>query len=73
MIEAFISSQAGRIIISVLWGLALSVLFQRSCDGNNCVVVTYKGPDPGATEKQTWNFGDKKQCFKFKPYVTECK
>lgn len=70
MIEEFINSRVGIIFISIIWGLGLSTLFKKSCEGNNCKVIEYRGP--GIDEsKSHWTYGSN-QCFKWHPYVVNC-
>jgi len=72
MINKFLGSRAGIIIISCIWGLGLATLFKKSCDnGPNCRVIEYRGPN---TEEASghWNYGGKR-CYKLKPYIVNCR
>ena len=33
-------SKPGRILISIIWGLALAMLFRRTCAGQRCTVIS---------------------------------
>ena len=71
MIEDFFKSEVGIIIVSIIWGLGLAVMFKKSCDGQNCKVIEYRGP-PVRETKYHWTYGDDK-CYTWHPYVTACK
>lgn len=70
MIEEFLKTRTGIIIISIVWGLGLATLFRKSCDGANCKVIEYQGP-PTSSAKYAWNYGGEK-CYGLNPYVTKC-
>jgi hypothetical protein len=66
---SFIDSNVGRIIISVVWGLGLSALFRRACNGRKCIVV--KGPKPSQFENKIYGFNNK--FYTYQPYSVTCK
>jgi len=69
LVDDFISSDHGRIIISVIWGLGLATLFRKACKGRNCIVI--KSPNPKELKNKVYGFDGK--CFKFNSYMTSCK
>ena len=69
LIDDFLSSKKGKIIISIIWGLGLATLFRKVCKGRNCIVI--KGPDPKELENNIYNFDGK--CYTFDSTVTACK
>ena len=69
MIEKFLDTKIGRIIISIIWGLGIACLFKRVCKGKNCVVV--KGPDPEKLKGKIFKYND--DCFKYNTYSVSCK
>jgi len=69
LIDKFISSTKGRIIISIIWGLGLATMFRKVCKGRNCIVL--KGPDPKELNGKIYNFDGK--CYQFNSIVTSCK
>lgn len=71
MLEEFVQSKTGVILISVIWGLGLATLFKKSCEGLNCKVIKYQGPT-AEDIKNTWKYSDNK-CYKFEPYLSNCK
>jgi hypothetical protein len=71
MLEEFIQSKTGIILISVIWGLGLATLFKKSCEGYNCNVIKYQGPTNDDI-KHVWKYTNNK-CYKFNPYLSECK
>ena len=69
IIDDFIGSKKGRIIISIIWGLGLATLFRKVCKGRNCIVL--RAPDPNEIKGKIYRFDDK--CYKFDPKITTCK
>ena len=39
------TSNTGRILVSIIWGLGLAALFKKACEGRNCQVIQYQGPN----------------------------
>jgi hypothetical protein len=70
MIDEFLKTRAGIIILSVIWGLGLATLFKQACDGPGCKVIEYRGP-PLSETKYAWQYGDGK-CYQIKPVITRC-
>ena len=66
----FLQSKAGRIILSIIWGLALSIFFKKTCTGDKC--ITIKGPPIKEIEQSTYAFGNGKDCYVFSPYLVKC-
>jgi hypothetical protein len=68
MITDFIHSEAGSIIISILWGFALAMLFRRVCTDRDCITVY--GPKPADVRDKIlkWN----QRCYKVVPRETSC-
>lgn len=70
MIKEFLTSRVGIIFVSIIWGLGLSTLFKKSCEGTNCKVIEYHGP-PVDQSKHHWSYG-KGDCYQWHPYVVDC-
>ena len=43
MLSNITSTEEGKIVLSIIWGLGLSALFRRACKGRNCIII--KGPN----------------------------
>jgi len=71
MIEEFLKSRVGIIIISIIWGLGVATLFRFGCDTPDCKIIEYRGP-PIKDTKYHWKYGTDK-CYHLQPYVTACK
>lgn len=69
MLLEFMKSKTGRILISIIWGLALAMLFRRTCAGNRCMMVS--GPPVQQVSKTTYDFGTD-GCYKFSPQLAKC-
>lgn len=65
-----LKTKAAKVIISILWGLALSLFFKKTCVGKDCVVVA--GPPLQEVDKAIYNFGEKGICHTFKPTLVPC-
>jgi len=71
MIDEFLKTRTGVILLSIIWGLGLSALFKKSCDGPACRVITYRGP-PLSDTNYAWTYGTD-TCYRLQPYPSECK
>lgn len=69
MLAALVSSQPARVLLSILWGLALALFFRRQCTGKRCIVI--EGPPPGEVENKVYSYGDG-SCYRFTPRMTPC-
>ncbi len=72
MLQLF-ETQIGRICVSILWGLALSLFFKKTCVGNKCIVIT--GPPVQEVINNIYAFegeGKRKHCYKFMPLLKTC-
>lgn len=69
LLDRLFKSRLGIIIISIIWGLGLSTLFNRACQGRNCYIV--KGPNIEDTSKKYYNYGTEK-CYQYYPVITKC-
>ena len=64
----FFNTKIGSILLSILWGLALALLFRESCKGKRC--ITYKPPCPKYINKNIFNYN--KKCYKYKHSIVSC-
>lgn len=72
MIEEFLKTRVGIIIISIIWGLGLATLFKIGCDKpEGCKVIEFNGP-PTDSHKYAWRYGSD-TCHKLEPYIVDCK
>lgn len=58
----------GSMIVSVLFGMALALLFQRVCTGDKCVVPT----SPPMKEIGSQVFRVNNDCYEYKHRVVKC-
>ncbi len=73
MIDEFLKTRTGVILLSVIWGLGLATLFKRSCDEPGCKVIEYRGP-PLSDTKFIWQQGQgKDSCYRIQPYPSSCR
>ena len=61
-------SRALQVMISVIWGLGLSVLFQRACKGDECQII--QGPDPNKIKGKHFKYMD--DCIQYHPIPVPC-
>ena len=71
MIDDLFKSRVGVILLSIIWGLGLSALFRKSCEGRKCHVIVYSGPDPKEMKNAYFDYGTG-SCYKYEPYMTDC-
>ena len=71
MLENLIQSKVFTLFISIVWGLGLATLFQKTCKGKNCKIIQYKGPDTDWLNNAVFNYGTS-DCYKYKPILTQC-
>ena len=58
-IKYFLSSENGKIIISILLGLGFATLFRKKCKGQNC--FEFKSPSLDEIKNKKYKYGSK--CF----------
>lgn len=68
MINKFLETSMGSIIISAVLGFGLAALFRRVCEGNNCIII--KSPPRSDIEGKVFGLEDK--CYKYTPENTKC-
>ena len=68
MISGLLTSKAGRIFISIIWGLGIAALFRRVCKDRDCIVI--KGISPQKINNKVFKYKDK--CYKYTPEHTKC-
>ena len=61
-------SVKGQIIVSILFGLALAMLFQKVCKDRKCIVIT--APATADIAGKVYQFEG--ECFKYTPYGVKC-
>jgi hypothetical protein len=71
MIDDVLKTRIGVIIVSIIWGLGLSTLFRKACNGRTCQIIKYNGPDPNEVMKNYYNYGTQ-QCYKYYPVMSKC-
>lgn len=67
-LKAFLDSEYGSIVISVIVGLGLATLFRKACNGYGCYVV--KGPPLRDLKKYVYKQDGK--CYKYTPVAVDC-
>jgi len=68
MLDNFLKSKLGRIIISIIWGLGLACLFRRVCKGKQCLVI--KGTNPDKVRGKIFKYND--GCYVYDTYNVSC-
>jgi hypothetical protein len=71
MFDRLFKTRIGVVILSIIWGLGLSTIFKYSCMNNSCNVVEYKAPDINSMSQSIFNYGTK-DCYKYKPIISQC-
>ena len=71
-LQDLFQSRTGVVLVSIIWGLGLSTLFRKACQGQRCRIVTYRGPDPEQVRQMYHHFGGD-QCYQYYPIKTPCR
>lgn len=71
MIDDLFKTRTGIIIVSVIWGLGLSTLFRKACEGRKCQVIKHVGPDFDEVAGTYYNYGTS-SCYQYHPVMTKC-
>jgi len=71
MIEEALKSRIGVVIISIIWGLGLSTIFRKACNGRTCHLIRYVGPNPEEVASNYYNYGSK-LCYQYNPIMAPC-
>lgn len=71
MFDKLFKTNTGIILLSIIWGLGLSTLFKYSCNGKDCKIIEYIGPNPDKIENSTFKYGTN-DCYRFKPLISDC-
>ena len=64
-----LSSHVITIIVSLVWGFGLALLFRKTCQGENCLVV--KVP-PEIYLNNHIIYDKNNRCYKLERYATHC-
>lgn len=63
-----LKSKNGKIILSVLWGLALAALFKYTCESRDCLV--FRAPNTKELTSSTYKHNS--ECYTFTTETVEC-
>jgi hypothetical protein len=63
-----LTSEIGKNIISIIFGLGLATLFRKVCNEKNC--IRFNGPIITDIEDKTFKHGEK--CFKYSAQSDKC-
>jgi hypothetical protein len=63
-----IKSYKMKILLSILWGLGLSMLFRQTCKGRQCII--YKSPKINNIKGNIYKYNDK--CYNYETEITKC-
>lgn len=66
-ILAFLNSDRGSVVVSVILGLGMASLFRKTC-GRNCIVV--RAPDLDQLRKHIYEIDG--TCYKYTPRAVQC-
>jgi hypothetical protein len=66
--DKVLDTRTGQIIISIILGLGLAMMFNKSCSGKNCYIV--RSPNPKEIEQNVYQFEN--DCYKFSAIATKC-
>ncbi len=67
-LKNLVSSEVGRILISIVLGLGLATLFRKACNDRSCIV--FKGPMLDQVNERVYQYGD--ECYEYNLKPTKC-
>lgn len=68
-IDRLFNSSLGKIFLSIIIGLGISGLFNKSCkDSDDCVVI--KGPSENKMKKTAYKYNNK--CYVYEKKMLQC-
>ena len=68
IIDRLLYTDHGQILISAIFGIALAFLFQKTCNGDKCIIID--APDPDEINKNIYELDG--ICYKYKPKSVHC-
>ncbi len=72
-IKGLLFNDISIIIMSIVWGLALSLLLKMSiCKNDDCKQIVYKNKKLKDIKKMVFKYSDNTGCYKFYPYIVKC-
>ena len=69
VVDRMFYTRTGQIIVSSLFGVALALMFQKTCTGRKCVILT---APPDSELKDPRHHINKNECYRFTPRYIEC-
>ena len=67
-IKKLLSNDAGKVLVSILLGLGLASLFNKVCQGKDC--LEFQSPEIDNIKEKKYKYG--KKCFQYELESTEC-
>lgn len=67
-LQRLLNTKLGRFFISVLLGIGLATLFQRTCSDRNCII--FNGPVIKDFDDKIYKYDGK--CYKYSPTSAKC-
>jgi hypothetical protein len=67
-LDRLLSSNFGRILISILLGLGLATMFRKACKDRSC--LSFNGPVISEIDGQVYQFGE--YCYKYELEPIRC-
>lgn len=68
LVKRLFQTKEGGMLLSLVFGIALTTLFRKKCIGDKCIIVKTKINE---VTKQTYHLPSGK-CVKFEPKITKC-
>lgn len=66
--SAFLASERGSIVISIVLGFGLATFFRKVCKGRGCLMV--RSPPLAELKKNLYKIDG--QCYRYRPYAVSC-
>jgi hypothetical protein len=67
-LDKFVSSNTGKILMSIILGIGLATLFRAVCKGSKCRIIS--APPIEELDGQTYRYNEK--CYKYEKIASKC-
>ncbi len=68
VVDRLLYTDSGQIILSIIFGLGLAVIFQKTCKGPHCMV--FQPPPLKEMQENIYSFNE--ECYKYTPQFVKC-
>lgn len=71
VVQRLFYTKLGQTVLSILFGISLAFMFQKACNGKEC--ITLQSPPLKEFADKVFKNGTKNECYRYTPEVVPCK